>query len=1294
MAKYVSPEGLDDALKAVATTIGSLSTRISTNAQGLQTLSSEIPTKVSQLQNDSGYTTNKGTVTGVKINGTTKSPSSGVVDLGTVITAHQDISGKVDKVDGKGLSTNDFTTTLKNKLNGIASGAEVNQNAFSNIAIGDTMLAADSKTDLLTIAAGDNITLTPDTSATKVTISASVPTLSSLMGSSAIGGTSSYIYWNGSKWATKSLGTLAFSSATSFPASDVYSWAKASTKPSYTKSEVGLGNVTNDAQVKRSEMGVASGVATLDASGLVPTSQLPSYVDDVLEYSAKSNFPTTGATGKIYVDTSTNKTYRWGGSAYVEISASLALGTTSSTAYRGDLGTQNATNISTLQSSVSTLQGYFDSTAAKLAKQTLYSLTIGSKTFNGSSAIKITKSDLELGNVENKSSATIRSEITKANVTSALGTGTGTTKYLREDGSWATPPDTNTNTTYSFSGGTNQFTVTPSNGSALTVTITPSISNNVTYSGTLTSGQVAVLDGTSGKIKASGYTIAKSVPSDAKFTDTTYSYVAPKQDGSEYGLTASGEKYEWNQKQNAISDLTTIRSNATNGATAYSWGNHASAGYCTKSQIENGVFPNMRVGLADDLGDIEETLDEEYTFQPTANPNEIRDGYAQIESLKGNSLVWNQLVVEETDRSINGVTLIVNKGRISLKGAPTIAAYEKLGESFRVIQGHKYLFYTQVQGTTQADSKTWQLYTDGVFARYKIDNLFIEANSSGVQSLRVAVYGDEIDCSFYLVVHDLTQMFGKGNEPETVEEFERRCPKGMPMDYNEGEVIHFNGDAVKSVGFNQWDEEWENGNIVYATGANSVSTSGIRSKNYIPMLPNTVYYIRSSYQDGDTHCRCAFFDENKVYLGQNNDGWKTFRDGTITTAPTVHYMRFCVNSNTYNNDICINISDPDKNGTYEPYTEFRRDLPTELFEGGMKSAGTAYDEIYFDKSKGKYIKVTRIGKVDWETVNIAYSQDATRFQISSINKLQGHSNIIASIYTNSLSPVVGSKIDKTISGYIENRNIYINDYDYTNIDTYRAAMIERGIEIYYELAEPIVEEIDIPYMDYQVSNSGTEEIVSVVPTTPIKARVTYNFDTIGTVRQNRFDISALKVDLKSNYQPLATAITQIKVNGTSIATSGIANIPIATSTADGAMSSTHVSKLSSVESAVSALSSEKLDKPSAWVTASLTLSGAAQHSSNPVKFRKCGSLLTIQGAFTFTYGSTSDGTAKLFKLPSGYIPAQSHSSWQYATGNWMWRLYIDTGGQAYIHSIVNPKTNAVNNSSSMTFLITVSFYID
>lgn len=66
----------------------------------------------------------------------------------------------------------------------------------------------------------------------------------------------------------------------------------------------------------------ANGYAGLDASGLVPSFLLPSYVDDVLEYASLAAFPATGETGKIYVALDSSKTYRWSGSAYIEISPS------------------------------------------------------------------------------------------------------------------------------------------------------------------------------------------------------------------------------------------------------------------------------------------------------------------------------------------------------------------------------------------------------------------------------------------------------------------------------------------------------------------------------------------------------------------------------------------------------------------------------------------------------------------------------------------------------------------------------------------------------------------------------------------------------------------------------------------------------------------------------------------------------------------------------------------------------------------------------------------------------------
>ena len=127
---------------------------------------------------------------------------------------------------------------------------------------------------------------------------------------------------------------------------------------SVTKEQIGLSNVDNTADIDKpisnatqialsildnkkldkSLKGASGGVAELDENGKVLTSQLPSYVDDVLTFDSLSSFPVTGENSKIYVAKDTNKIYRWGGASYVEISASLALGETSSTAHRGDHG--------------------------------------------------------------------------------------------------------------------------------------------------------------------------------------------------------------------------------------------------------------------------------------------------------------------------------------------------------------------------------------------------------------------------------------------------------------------------------------------------------------------------------------------------------------------------------------------------------------------------------------------------------------------------------------------------------------------------------------------------------------------------------------------------------------------------------------------------------------------------------------------------------------------------------------------------------------------------------------------
>ena len=140
-----------------------------------------------------------------------------------------------------------------------------------------------------------------------------------------------------------------------------------------------------------SQKGIANGYASLDASGQVPSTQLPSYVDDVLEYASFVNFPATGVSGKIYVTTDTNKTYRWSGSIYIEISASpgstdsVAEGTTNlyfTTQRARDAFTQS-TGITITNGAIATTITQYTDTSARAA----ISYQSGSAGYNNSTGV-------------------------------------------------------------------------------------------------------------------------------------------------------------------------------------------------------------------------------------------------------------------------------------------------------------------------------------------------------------------------------------------------------------------------------------------------------------------------------------------------------------------------------------------------------------------------------------------------------------------------------------------------------------------------------------------------------------------------------------------------------------------------------------------------------------------------------------------------------------------------------------------------------------------------------------------
>ena len=339
------------------------------------------------------------------------------------------VGDKVTKEDGKGLSTNDYTTTEKNKLAGIATGAEVNQNAFSNISVGSTTIAADSKTDTLTFVAGNNVTLTPDASGDKITFSATNTTYSVAT--------------------TSSNGLMSAADKTKL--NGIAENANNYKHPSYTQKSSGLYKITVDAT---GHVSAVTAVAKSDITKLGIPAQDTTY--------STATESTLGLT-KLY--------------------------SSAGTATDGTMTRTAITNALNGKATIRQLGNNED--LDDITTPGLYSA-------GGSNEVANKPSDVDaFGLIVYKvASGYIRQDLISGNT----NPGKRFTRYYDSTDwtGWMYLP---------------------------------------TYASNPTSGEVIIAD-SNGFIKSSGYTIAKSVPSNAKFTDTTYSTATT----SASGLMSAADK--------------------------------------------------------------------------------------------------------------------------------------------------------------------------------------------------------------------------------------------------------------------------------------------------------------------------------------------------------------------------------------------------------------------------------------------------------------------------------------------------------------------------------------------------------------------------------------------------------------------------------------------------------------------------------------------------------------------------------------------------------------------------------
>lgn len=484
----------------------------------------------------------------------------------------------------------------------------------------------------------------------------------------------------------------------------------------------------------------------------------------------------------------------------------------------------------------------------------------------------------------------------------------------------------------------------------------------------------------------------------------------------------------------------------------------------------------------------------------TVNP--VPQNLAGIEKLKGNTVVWNQLanINAATAFDANSITVTNNNNIFEINIIKAGSGYNVgvVQDFIATIVGHKYYFSYRFkcQDVCQMSSDIWGQMTASIWApanvwsKYAIITQAPRANTRLLNRIYPSKGNFAVGDSYLYATPqliDLTLMFGAGNEPSTVEEFEAMFPEPYYA-YDAGRLLSFNPAGLKTVGFNLWDEEWE------------MVNGYLRSKNYIKIIPNKTYYLRdTNHVLWKAYCYDGNYNQLQTTLTSATNGW------TIGFPQNAVYAKFEMHSsygNTYHNDICLNLSDASKNGTYEPYWENTCpiDITTlkgratgsttdvVMFPDGLCSAGSVYDEI--DLKNGRAVK--RIGKVDLGSLTWYYAQVsgfADRFSTTlPLAKPAPSNSVVAnilsekySIYSDGILGNVSAAPNKGIA-LNTSRYIYVRDTGYSNATTFKTAM--SGVYLYYELATPIEYTFDpIPqgqFEWYGVSN-GVEVKIDTLP---------------------------------------------------------------------------------------------------------------------------------------------------------------------------------------------------------------------
>lgn len=511
-------------------------------------------------------------------------------------------------------------------------------------------------------------------------------------------------------------------------------------------------------------------------------------------------------------------------------------------------------------------------------------------------------------------------------------------------------------------------------------------------------------------------------------------------------------------------------------------------------------YPEMAVGTADNLRGRGEATEEIFTYRPSAGAsNSIsEEGVATMKRIKGNTVVWNQkikTVLDQAGYGANGWWCRSGDNNIMLDGRKIsykhiVSQSNQISQKVDIKKGHKYLvhFLYNTNEITDEFNRSYRIiFSNDIYGTEK--NVDISSPKDGITNGEVNLFLTPDSDNSHIILTtrissdnevehivdfadvqliDLTQMFGAGNEPATIEEYRALCPDDY-YDYNIGELRSVNVESVVTNGFNQFNGE------------------------YAEVLPHNTYYLGGEYTS------IGFAEE----LGGTTEEIVLAEDRLYT--PTTKGYIYASGAN-----ININLSHSGRrNGEYEPYEERVHEIPeiAQYFPEGMRSAGSVYDEIT-ESEVIQRVGVVDLGSLKWSFDHNCFLSGEFTPSGAPPKSWTAKGNIVCARYK-TVSEKVAFDVteDKVIASF--GSLVRVVDTAYPTVASFKAAI--SGVMLYYELAEPIITPLPTRAinLNYPVWDWGTERAVSAKPSAPFRADVVYGFNAVDTIRMNKSDIEAL-----------------------------------------------------------------------------------------------------------------------------------------------------------------------------------------